>query len=128
MYFHIYHNYKRVCVSCVADFRDKYQMLHKLGEGGFASVYAGHRKSDFLPVSGIVSVFTSHIHTVTIHMSKVTKYDSVLQVAIKCMRKPRVTIETFVSNLIRFIILHFGFSSVVVDEVNTHTQPHLQKH
>ncbi|XP_035030775.1 serine/threonine-protein kinase pim-2-like [Hippoglossus stenolepis] len=51
-----------------ADFHDKYQMLYQLGEGGFGSVYAGRRKSDFLPV------------------------------AIKCMPKRSVKIGTFVFN------------------------------
>ncbi|XP_034451506.1 serine/threonine-protein kinase pim-2-like [Hippoglossus hippoglossus] len=34
-----------------ADFEAKYLELEKLGQGGFGSVYAGHRRSDDLPVA-----------------------------------------------------------------------------
>ncbi|XP_070762042.1 serine/threonine-protein kinase pim-2-like [Enoplosus armatus] len=37
--------------SSRANFEAKYLQLDKLGEGGFGSVYAGYRKTDYLPVA-----------------------------------------------------------------------------
>ena len=47
-----YNNHVSVSVFIgAADFEAKYLELEKIGQGGFGLVYAGHRKSDDLPVS-----------------------------------------------------------------------------